>query len=110
MLPVLLQGATDISCLQNTGNGYACMLDSLVAATGGEAVFGFLIGGISILVLYVGSGWHPAPPSVGTFLLGGILVPALPAQYTNTAQVVMVMGFIAGVWVMLRRYVLEVGR
>ena len=102
--------ATDISCLTSTGDGYQCMIEALVTATGGEVAFGFLIGGFTILILYVASSYHPAPPAVGTLLLGGILVPALPAQYRATAQVVMLMGFIAGVFVMLRRYSLEVGR
>lgn len=105
-----LASATDIGCLQQTQDGYRCMLDAMVAAFGGEAVMGLVVGGLTILALYIGSSYHPAPPSIGTMLLGGLMVPALPRQYQTTAQVVMLMGLIAGIWVMLRRYSLEVGR
>jgi predicted benzoate:H+ symporter BenE len=104
------QSATDIGCLTNKQDGFQCMLDSMVGAFGGEAVMGFVVGGMLILSLYIGSSYHPAPPSIGTMLLGGILVPVLPPQHQTTAQVVMLMGFILGVFVLLRRYVMEVGR
>lgn len=100
---------TNTSCLMEEG-GYNCMLQSVVAAFGGELVAGFVLGSVVVLALYIASSYHPAPPSIGTMLLGGLLIPFLPAQYQGMAQVVILMGFIIGVWVFLRRYAMEVGR
>jgi len=105
-----MAGVTDISCLTDTQDAYGCMLDSFAAAFSGEAVMGFVVGGMLILTLYVASSYHPAPPSIGTMLLGGFMIPILPPQYQGIAQVVILMGFIVGEFVFLRRYVLEVGR
>lgn len=102
--------ATNISCLTDTNDGYGCMLDSMVAAFGSPEVMGFVVGCCTILGLYVASSYHPAPPSIGTMLFGGLLIPALPPHYQGLAQVVMLLGLIVGIWVVLRRYVLEVGR
>ena len=105
-----MSGVTDIGCLTNTGDGLQCALDAIALAFGGDIVFGFVVGGVAILALYIASSYHPAPPTIGTMLFGGMLIPALPAQYEQVGLVVMLMGFIAGFFVVLRRYVLEVGR
>ena len=102
--------ATSTQCLIDSGNAFQCMLDSIIAAFGGEAVAGFVIGGMLILSLYISASYHPAPPAIGTMLLGGLMLPFMPPQYQRMAQVVILMGFIAGIYVMLRRYTLEVGR
>lgn len=102
--------ATDIGCLRNSGDGWQCFLDATVAAFGSDALMGFVVGSMLILSLYIASSYHPAPPSIGTMLIAGVMIPLLPAHYRGMAQVVMLMGFIVGVYVFLRRYVLEVGR
>lgn len=105
----LLQ-ATDLSCHDGT-NGWTCFLDAVVAAFGGHSpLVGLFFGSLAILSLYVASGYHPAPPSVGAFLIGGILMPWLPPQYHDIAQVVMLLGFITGIWFIIKRYSLDVGR
>jgi hypothetical protein len=106
---MLLQ-ATNITCLRATGDAYGCMIDQTIAAFGGDAVMGLIVGGMVVLSLYISSSYHPAPPSIGTMLIGGLLIPILPQQHQGTAMVIMLIGFIAGVWVLLRRYVMEVGR
>jgi hypothetical protein len=105
-----MSGVTDIDCLANSGDGLQCALDSIAAAFGSDIVFGFVVGSAAILGLYIASSYHPAPPTIGTMLFGGMLIPALPAQYQRIGMVVMLMGLIAGIFVTLRRYVLEVGR
>ena len=102
--------ATDIQCLVDTEDAYGCMIDAAFVAFGSDAVLGFVVGGMLVLAFYMGSNYHPAPPAVGTMLIGGLMIPFLPAQYRGMAKVVMLLGFIVGVFIFLRRYVLEVGR
>lgn len=102
--------ATDIDCLTSTGDGWACFIQAMANAFYGQTVFGIVVGSMLVLGLYIASDYHPAPPSIGTMLLGGVMVPALPPQYHATAQVVMLIGFITGIYFLLRRYSLEVGR
>lgn len=110
MMGLLLQGATEIGCLTG-GDAWGCMVDAFVAATFGmPTVLGAIVGPILILGLYVASGYHPAPPSLGTMLIGGILLEWLPAQYHRAALTVMLFGFIAGIWFILKNYTMEVGR
>lgn len=109
MTTVLLQ-ATNLGCHDGT-SGWSCFLDAVVAAFGGHATLvGLFFGSMAILSLYVASGYHPAPPSVGTMIIGGLLIPWLPVQYHAIAQVVMLLGFITGIFFILKRYSLEVGR
>lgn len=105
-----MSSATDIQCLVDTQDAYGCMIDSAFAAFGSDAVLGFVVGGMLVLSFYIGSNYHPAPPAIGTMLIGGLMIPFLPAQYRSMAEVVMLLGFIVGVFVFLRRYTLEVGR
>lgn len=101
---------TNISCLNETSDGYSCMLDAYTGAAGGEAMFTLIVGGFVLLVFYVGSDYHPGPVSVATLLLGGILIPALPPQYGSVGGTVVLLGFILGVWAIIRTFFLEVGR
>ena len=103
--------ATDIGCLTSSGDGWGCFTDSLVAAFFGEpTILGVIMGSLLILGLYIGSGYHPAPPSIGTMLIGGVMIPWLPVQYHAMAQTVMLMGFVTGLWLWYKNYVMEVGR
>jgi len=101
---------TNMSCLNATNDGYACMIDAYTRSAGGPNVLTFLVGGVLLLSLYLGSDYHPAPVAVGTMLLGGILVPSLPAQYASMGVTIILLGFILGVWAIIRTYFLEVGR
>lgn len=100
----------DISCLETSGDGWECMISAWVDAFATDALLGLVIGGMLVLAFYIASGYHPAPPAIGTMAIGGALIPILPPQYRGMAQVVMLLGFIVGVFVALRRYSLEVGR
>lgn len=102
--------ATDVDCLTNTGDGWACFLQAVTNAFYGPTVFGVIAGSMLVVALYIASNYHPAPPSIGTMLIGGVLIPWLPPQFHGIAQVVMVIGFITGVFFLQRRYSLEVGR
>lgn len=107
--------ATDVQCIKdaagNTPTGGAeCMFQAFGVAFGGEATFTFVVGGGLLLSLLMGADYDPAPVAVGTMLLGGILVPNLPAQFQSMAITVMILGFIVGVWAIGKRYFMEVGR
>lgn len=102
--------ATDIGCLTQTQDAYGCAIDAFYAAFGSDALLGLVVGGMLVLAFYVGSGYHPAPPAIGTMLVGGLLVPNLPQQHRGAALTIMLLGFIIGVFVFLKNYVLEVGR
>lgn len=102
--------ATDIQCLIDSKDAYGCFVEATFAAFGSDGLLGLVMGVPIILGLYISSSYHPAPPTIGTMLIGAVLIPVLPPQYRGSAQVVMLLGFILGVFVLLRRYVLEVGR
>lgn len=100
---------TGIGCLPNNG-GWQCFVESTLGTLGGQAMAAFIIGGILMLSIYMASGYHPAPPAILAFVLGGILIPALPGQYQAVGTTIMLMGLVVGVWAILKNYTLEVGR
>jgi len=102
--------ATDVQCLIDSKDAWGCFVEATFAALPSDGMVGLLIGVPLILGLYIGSSYHPAPPTIGTILIAGLLIPFLPAQHRGSAQVIMLLGFILGVFFFLQRYVLEVGR
>jgi len=107
---LLFRLQTNETCLTETNDGYQCMVDAYTRSAGGQELFTLLVGGILLLAFYIGSDYHPAPVAVGTMLLGGLFVPVLPAQYASMGLTVMLLGFILGVWAIIRTFFLEVGR
>lgn len=109
-----LVGATDLDCYTN-GSGpqeadlYGCMVDDAAGAFGGPEIFGLFAGGALILSLYIASDFDPAAPTVGTILIGAVLIPSLPSQFASVGLAIMLMGAVLGVFVVAQRYFLEVG-
>jgi len=101
-------GTTDFACYQD-GGMLSCMIDDMGAAFGGPTAFGLIVGGAIILALYVASDFDPAAPTVGTILIGGMLIPALPPGFQSIGLSIMALGAIMGLFVAARRYVLQVG-
>lgn len=114
LLTQVLVGATDLDCYTNgstpeDADMYGCMVDDATGAFGGPELFGLFAGGALILALYVASDFDPAAPTVGTILVGSVLIPTLPAQFASVGLAIMLMGGVLGVFVVAQRYFLEVG-
>lgn len=88
---------------------YGCMVGDIGAAFGGPEVFGLFAGAAVLLALYIAADFDPAAPTVGTILIGGMLIPALPAQYSTIGLTMMMLGAVIGIFVAAQRYILEVG-
>lgn len=108
MMWTLLQA--NASCLTDSGDGASCMFGAFASATNGAGVFTLMVGGGLLLAFYLASDYSPAPVAVGTMLLGGILIPNLPAQYASIGSNIILLGFILGAWAIIRSYFLQVGR
>lgn len=87
-----------------------CSIQQNIAAVGGTGLFGLLLGG-SLLYL----SWYASPnqdlalPAALVVLLGGVLVPALPGNYTSLAWNIVLVGLAAGIFAIAKRYVLRGG-
>ena len=101
-------GVTDFACYRG-GGMLECAIGDMGAAFGGPTAFGLIAGGALILSLYVASDFDIAAPTVGTILIGGMLIPALPAGFQSIGLSIMALGAIVGLFVAARRYVLQVG-
>jgi hypothetical protein len=91
------------------GNLLEAVLNDLTAATGGEALFGILVGGAILLAFYIGGDRDLATPTVLTILLGSVLIPMLPGQYQQIGLSVIIVGIAAGIMAIANRYVLRLG-
>jgi hypothetical protein len=94
-----------------TGGGdlLDAVLNSLTAATGGEALLGILFGGMIVVSFYVAGGRDLAAPTVLTILLGSVLIPMLPGQYQQIGLSLIIVGIAAGIMAIANRYVLRLG-
>lgn len=101
--PILLQSFGD-SCYFG-GSALTCLLDQLVAAFGGEAIFGLLAGAGIFLVFWVASEGDLAAPTVALVLTGSVSVAMVPAGYQDLAYGVVVVGLAAVLWAILKQYV-----
>jgi hypothetical protein len=110
MTPIL-QSAGVLECYAqgSEGNLLQCILDDLTLAVGGEAVFGLLVGSVSILALYIAGNGDAATPTVATILLGAVAVPVLPPQFRGAAYAVLVVGVAFGMFAAAGRWVLRGG-
>jgi hypothetical protein len=110
-LLVPLQALDDYLGSGGDGTGSPDMLqaalDDLVAAAGGEAIFGVLIGGTLILSLWIAGDGDLATPSVITVLLGAIMFPLLPGTYLGIARVITFIGLTAATLAAVEKYYLE---
>ena len=107
-------GSTTLDCY-TTGDDpesadlYQCMVSDTAAAFGTPEMMALVFGFGIILALYIASDFDPAAPTIGTILIGSMLIPALPAEYSSVGLILMMMGGVIGLFVAAQRYVLEVG-
>jgi hypothetical protein len=94
-----------------TGGGdlLSAVLADLTAATGGEALFGVLVGGLIVTSFYVGGDRDLATPTVLTIILGSVLIPMLPASYQQLGISLIIVGIAAGIMALANRYILRLG-
>lgn len=95
--------------LENPQGWLDCALNQQSSAVGGDPVWGLVAGGMLLLAFYVASGRRLDVPAVVMTLLGGFLVPALPASYQNIALVIAFMGLVTAAFAALRKYVMNPG-
>lgn len=108
MFGVLQSAACNASKWAN-GSWHSCMFDPATKATGGEPLFGLLIGGVTILGLYVAGDGDVATPSVVTIIFAGLLFNVLPAGLVSVAWAVAFVGFAGGLMAIGQRYFLHPG-
>lgn len=105
MIAMLLQSIGD-SCYFS-GNGLTCLLDQITSAFGGPELFGLVAGALIFVVFYVASEGDLATPTVALILSGTVFIPMLPGSYSQIAYGVVAIGLAAGVWQVLKQYVLS---
>lgn len=85
---------TQLGCFaQGTeGDLVGCVLDGMFAAGPSPTLIGLIMAGTLVTSLYVAGDGTVIVPAVVTILLGSILVPTLPPQYTTLAYSLVVIG------------------
>lgn len=82
-----------------------CAFDDIAGAFGGQGVIGLAVAALVFIAGYnIGDG-DIVLPSVVLLLLGGVLIPALPAQYEMLALTLMFAGAVGAVMQLLGKYV-----
>lgn len=98
---------TDLDCYVSAGDRLSCVYNDFAAATGSSAVFGLILGGVLMVAMYNASDGSLIVPAVVLILLGGFLVPILPAAVSGISGSIVILGLAAAVFAGLRRYALE---
>lgn len=95
-----LQTAT--SCYTTQGNNLlTCALDDIVAAFGGEAMFGLLVGGAITFALYLAGDGDVRTPAAVLILISGTIFGALPSRYATMGLTFGVLGLAAAIYTVL---------
>ena len=102
----LLPLQSELQCYVSTGDRLSCVFDDWAAATGGEAVFGLLLGSVLMVALYQGTD-SLAVPAIVLILFGGFLVPLLPGSLVGLSGSIVILGLAAGIFAMLKHYSLQ---
>lgn len=82
-----------------------CLIDQWINAFGGPELFGLLVASTIFIVMYIASDGSISVPAVAILLIGGPLIPLLPAQYSSLATTIVFIGLAAAVFAALQRYV-----
>jgi len=102
--------APELDCYATPGNDLLqCALDDIAGSLGGDAVFGLLVAGVVMFVLWRSAGGSLGLPATFMVLAGGLILSALPAQYHAPARTIMVVELASGLFAIARRYVLNPG-
>jgi hypothetical protein len=89
------------------GDALSCLLDQLVAAFGGEALLGVLMGGVIFAVFWIASEGDLATPTVALILSGTVTIAMVPANYQRIAGGVVLIGIAAALFQAMQKYVLS---
>lgn len=87
------------------GDAVSCVLDQLVSAFGGQALFGLIAGGVIFTGFYIASEGSLATPTVALILTGTVTIPMLPASYSRIAYGIVLIGLTAAIWQVMQKYV-----
>lgn len=98
--------APEISCYTTQGNNLLadCVLPDLVGAAGGEALFGILVGGTAMFVLWWAADGDAGVPATVAILSASLMLSVLPAQFRTIATTIMLLGLAAGIFAVAQRY------
>lgn len=107
-------GVTDLGCYTSGSSPaeadlMSCMVSDAGAAFGTMEMFAMVVAFGLLISLYIASDFEPAAPTIGTILVGSMLIPALPGQFSRIGLVIMLVGMVAGIFAFGQRYILEVG-
>lgn len=105
VLGVLAQSYALDCYTNNPRSMLTCALDDITAAFGGQGLFGLTVAGLVFIGGYIITDGDIVVPSVMLLLLGGILIPGLPAQYQTLALTLMFAGGVGAVMQLLGKYV-----
>lgn len=83
------------------------LLETLVSAFGGPALFGLLLAAVIFVVFYIAAEGSLPTPTVALILTGTVSVSMMPQQYADIAYVLVLIGLAAGLWQVLQMYVLS---
>lgn len=97
MMTVLLIQSLGDSCYFG-GSALSCLLDQLVTAFGGQALFGLLMGAVIFVAFYIASSGGLATPTVALVLTGTVVISMVPPTYSRIAYGVVLIALGAGVW------------
>jgi hypothetical protein len=89
------------------GDALNCLLSQLVAATGGNAMFGLMAGALIFMVFYIASEGDMATPTVALILTGTVFVAMVPDNYGEIGAAIVMLGLAAAIWQVLKQYVLS---
>lgn len=87
------------------GDGLACLLDQIVSAFGGEALFGLIAGSVIFVGFYIAGEGSLATPTVALVLTGTVTMSMLPASYSRIAYGIVLIGLAAALWQVMQKYV-----
>jgi len=98
-----------LECYFNGPAPWTCVFDQSSVAVGGEGILGLIIGFLVVFPLWYVSDGHPAPPTIATLMLSGMVVPMLPPSYRSTVITILIVGGVSGLIAVARAYVLNPG-
>lgn len=98
--------AGPLSCMVSANDKYACAVDGVLAALGGEGFAAVLTAAVVFLGFWAAGQRSVAAPSVALILLGGVLIPMMPGQFAGYAISVVTLGIVAALLSIARRYFL----
>ena len=96
---------SDLGCFVDEGVAMTdCVTDGIFSAGPAPSLVGLMLAGTLLTSLYLAGNGTIIMPAVITILLGGAMVPLLPAQFVSLGWTVLVVGTAAAVFSLWVRY------